>query len=318
MGDKDSYSKALLSDPVVFADAFNVFLHGGEQVIEPGDLKELDSVELLLPRLFGVDLKAGGYSRDMFKRLAFKSGRESDYVLLGIEEQSHVDYGMPLRVILYDALGYQRQLRQLRGDGRPGHIPSSMRPGDSLKPIVTLVIYLSEEPWDGPVTFREMLSPLPKWLEPFVLDHKLNLLCPHDLTREQIGLFRSDLAAVMTAAKYATDNERLLNEIKTGGIFEKIRNPATLPLIERISTLDFEIQYTEVQEMKKNAMKLSEYIYQKGRDEGIEQGIEKGCILGSITTLQSMQMPFEAICEKMLELYMLTPEQVVNYMKMKQ
>ena len=58
--------------------------------------------------------------------------------------------------------------------------------------------------------------------------------------------------------------------------------------------------------MKKNAMKLSEYIYQKG------------CILGSIATMQSMQMPFEAICKKMFELYTLTPEQVANYMKMKQ
>ena len=90
--------------------------------------------------------------------------------------------------------------------------------------------------------------------------------------------------------------------------------------------------------MKKKVLKLSEYIYLKGYADGVIEYYNKGyaeglkiaheeimkknfkkeCILGSINTLQSLQMPFETICEKMLEWYTLTPEQVVNYMKMKQ
>ena len=43
MREKDSLSKEFLSDPFVFADAFNGAVFGGEQVIAPDSLSEMDT-----------------------------------------------------------------------------------------------------------------------------------------------------------------------------------------------------------------------------------------------------------------------------------
>ncbi len=49
MGSKDSTTKEYIRDNRVFADAFNYFLYDGESVIDPDDLKDLDSTELAIP-----------------------------------------------------------------------------------------------------------------------------------------------------------------------------------------------------------------------------------------------------------------------------
>ena len=45
---KDGLAKTFLSRPDVFADAFNVLLHGGKQVIRPEMLRELDPNEIYI------------------------------------------------------------------------------------------------------------------------------------------------------------------------------------------------------------------------------------------------------------------------------
>lgn len=52
MGKADTAAKAYTCQPDVFADAFNVYLYGGRQVLFPEQLRELDSTEFSAP--FGV------------------------------------------------------------------------------------------------------------------------------------------------------------------------------------------------------------------------------------------------------------------------
>ena len=49
MGAIDTEGKQYLSNPVFFADAFNYLLYDGEQVINPEELRELDTTELTVP-----------------------------------------------------------------------------------------------------------------------------------------------------------------------------------------------------------------------------------------------------------------------------
>lgn len=48
MGLKDSVTKDYMRDNIVFADVFNYFLYGGEAVIDPKSLVEMDSTELVV------------------------------------------------------------------------------------------------------------------------------------------------------------------------------------------------------------------------------------------------------------------------------
>lgn len=49
MGKIDTITKKYMGNPIVFADAFNQFLYHGEQKIDPAQLTELDTTEIVIP-----------------------------------------------------------------------------------------------------------------------------------------------------------------------------------------------------------------------------------------------------------------------------
>ena len=53
MGKIDTIIKKYMENPIVFADAFNQFLYHGDQKINPTQLTELDTSEILIP--YGVN-----------------------------------------------------------------------------------------------------------------------------------------------------------------------------------------------------------------------------------------------------------------------
>ncbi|MBR4221194.1 MAG: Rpn family recombination-promoting nuclease/putative transposase [Victivallales bacterium] len=328
MREKDSLSKEFLSDPFVFADAFNGAVFGGEQVIAPDALSEMDTTVFFHSMVETGGDKLQEKRRDVLKMLSCKTAGTTDYVILAIEEQSSVDYAMPLRTQTYDVAGYNRQAMEIHAFNRrekkeevARHFVSQLLPQDKLNPIVTLVLFLSDAEWDGPRSLREMMKPFPKELEPFINDYKLNLLCPSELNPEDIHRFRSDLAAVLMAAKYARDNERLANAIKTDSVFRDITNSTTEPLIRKISNYDY-ISNTEDTAMGLNLAekteRMSQFFYHRGEVEGIEKGRQEGerngAIMGALEVMLSMKLPEDVIFQKMRELYSLSKEQVLSYM----
>ncbi|MCD7884566.1 MAG: hypothetical protein LUI87_12800 [Lachnospiraceae bacterium] len=53
MADADTLTKKFIKDKEVFADAFNYFLHDGNNVIKPEQLKAVDTTEVVVP--YGED-----------------------------------------------------------------------------------------------------------------------------------------------------------------------------------------------------------------------------------------------------------------------
>ena len=53
MGRKDAVTKVYMEQNNIFADAFNYYIFGGQQVIMPERLKALDITELAVP--YGAD-----------------------------------------------------------------------------------------------------------------------------------------------------------------------------------------------------------------------------------------------------------------------
>ena len=97
MRDMDAATKQYMSHKDVVADAFNFYLYGGEQRILPDRLQKLDATELA--SFYG---KTGGGSGSVQKIreeiLVWEMMRDEDavYVILGIENQTHIDYAMPV------------------------------------------------------------------------------------------------------------------------------------------------------------------------------------------------------------------------------
>ncbi len=141
-----------------FADLFNTVVFAGETVIYPDKLSEMDTrVSRLIPEM---DFERGiERTRDVMK-----SYKGTKYLLLGVENQTHVHYGMPLKSLTYNVLGYIDEVNQLSASRRKeggltsAEFLSGMRKEDKLTPIVTIVIYYGEEPWNGPLSFSEMFD----------------------------------------------------------------------------------------------------------------------------------------------------------------
>lgn len=89
----DTILKNFWKDNVRFADLFNAILFNGENVIKPEELEEADTD-------LSTVLKFNSHADTLQKVLDVvkKSAHGVDFVVLGLENQQKVHYGMPLRV----------------------------------------------------------------------------------------------------------------------------------------------------------------------------------------------------------------------------
>ena len=160
-----------------FADLFNALLFDGKQMIEPEELTDIDSEESLIleHKKYAESVKA---SRDNIKVRKNSAARGVEFMMLGMESQSHIHYAMPMRVMGYDYSAYQKQYasnavkcqngKELDAD----EYLSKMKKTDKFKPVITAVVYYGEEPWDGAVTLHGMLD-IPQEVEPYVNDSRM-------------------------------------------------------------------------------------------------------------------------------------------------
>ena len=119
MGITDKLEKQYLRDNGRFADAFNYFVYGGRQVVDPGKLKEVDSTEIAAP--YGADsleskaktpVQRERDAAKVWEVLGAKTDSKTIYVILGTEAQDKVHYAAPVKDGLYDFLNYAKQVTE--------------------------------------------------------------------------------------------------------------------------------------------------------------------------------------------------------------
>ena len=255
MGLADTVTKAYMKDNSVFADAFNYLIYGGEAVVDPKQLQELDTTEIALP--FGSQDEDGKQPeeavqkyRDVLKSAIIKQDDEAAYILLGIENQTDIHYAMPVRNIIYDALQYGKQVADIAakhrasdGDAK-GHSRGEYLSGfykeDKITPVITLVLHFGANEWDGPLSLHEMMAVKNKNLLNFVQDYQIHLIDPAKLSAEDLERFSSSLREVIGYIKYSkdkkrlseflTDNPRMLIEANAARVIKAVTNtPLDIP-----------------------------------------------------------------------------------------
>ena len=223
MGRADTATINFMRQNDVFADAFNFFLYQGYPVIDPGQLRELDPAELAMP--YGADKKSEPVQkyRDILKGLAAMEDGERAYLLLGIENQTHVHYAAPVKGMLYDALQYARQIEQTGrrhrekkeyGRSGSGEFLAGFYKEDWLIPVITLFISFSPGEWDGPRSLWEMMKMEDTELRSKLPDYRINLVSPAELGKEEFRKFHSALGDVLEFIKYSGDKEKLMNWLR--------------------------------------------------------------------------------------------------------
>ncbi|NDO51047.1 transposase [Lachnospiraceae bacterium MD335] len=176
----DVILKNYWSNKEQFADIFNAVLFEGRQLIRPEELEDIDTEEstVLEHRKYAQSISA---ARDCIKISKKSLTYGVELVMLGLENQEHVHYAMPMRLWGYDYGTYKKQYDnnaqkyKTNADLSEDEFLSKMKKTDKFIPVITIVVYYGGRPWDGATTLHEMLN-IPELMKPFVNDYKMLLV----------------------------------------------------------------------------------------------------------------------------------------------
>ena len=292
MGKADVNVNIWLSEKKRFANLFNGVIYGGRQVILPEDLEEVNTVS-------SVSVKnRTGKTKNMkkYRDIIMKWRNQATFVLLANESQDMVHYAMPHKVMLYDGMDYETQIRnnwknfndrrkQNKKTGQPlehltaGEYLSRFRKKDRLIPIISLVFYYGSEPWDGPVDLYDMFQlegtkEEKEILEKYLPNYKINLVDAERL--KDVEKFSDDLQVILTMLRYRDSKEELTDYINENKKFFQNVDYETSQAMKAFLNMK---QIPGEAEHKKEMIDMCKAIqemYDDGVKDGIQQGVEQG------------------------------------------
>ncbi|MBR4588816.1 MAG: Rpn family recombination-promoting nuclease/putative transposase [Lachnospiraceae bacterium] len=308
MSNKDGAAKELMNDSRLFADVFNYFLYNGKQVIDPDELRALDTTQVVVPYENEKELIILQRFRDKFKSAVVMTDENGTYVLLGLENQAYINYAMPARNMLYDAMRYAEQVESIAGRhvkdhdrGQKDEFMSGFKKDDRIKPIITLTILWSPEKWDAATSLYEMFDTKDENILKYVPNYRLNLLTPEQLQEEDFERFTTELKNVLYIIKYS-NNKKELQRLFDKKQFKRVVRRKTLGIINILIDTHLEVDDEEEEEIdlciaiegikddaRNEGISIGiEQGIEQGIEKGIEKGIEQGMEKGSVLSLYKL------------------------------
>lgn len=215
MARTDEPIKKLFKNKENFADLFNATVFHGEQVIKADKLIEINTEDIhidnaLLEKENTLEEKEELEITKKYRDLMMLYEDQVLQIVLGCEDQSTIDYSMPMRTMLYDALAYAKQQNdlELKQNTEGKYYRRKMTKSEKVFPVLTIVFYYGEKQWDGATNIHDVI----KWsdkinLKNIVPDYKMNLIWAYG--QEDIDKFKSDLQYILYLLKYKQEEEKL-------------------------------------------------------------------------------------------------------------
>ena len=219
MGIKDIETAIFFDDDKRYADLLNGYIFGGKQVITEKQLYNQDTREMgKLRKNSLVEKKRKNIQRfrDGVKRIAFGTS----FTIIALEHQDKIHRGMPVRVMVEDALSYDRQMKKIQKQNQENGVLnkkdyiSSLTDTDVLTPVVTIVIYYGEEPWDNGKDIYDILDhkDLPEEIKIFINHYPIHVLDVRRFTKEEC--FKTDVREVFGFIRRSSDKEAVKQYLK--------------------------------------------------------------------------------------------------------
>jgi hypothetical protein len=287
-----------MSDKAHFADLVNFYFFDGEQVIRPDDLENEDVVEKAILNNCGQLFTNNKY-RDVVKGIAVKSDGKTTYAVVGIENQSYIDYAMPVRNIVYDALNYESQISEKKKQNKndknytgTNEYLSGIAKGTKIKPVITLVINFSKDKWDGPVRLSDMFGDIAPEIKANINDYVLRLIDPHDI--DSFIKFHTELGAVLEFIKRQNEDEYLKKMKEEKGDSWVL----TQDSVNMINTFTgAKIPIIKKRGGKINMCRATEALIEEGIEKGIYIGVDIGVDKHLITQISKKMAKGKSVIE---------------------
>lgn len=250
IGKADTAVKDWLGNRERFADLFNAIVYNGEDVIKPTDLTPQNNESGFMSKDKDDKITCISRRRD----LIMNWNNNCNLVILAVESQVELNYAMPVRNMLYDALAYTDQMKAIWNtiskDNQPkkysAEFFSRFRKTDKLYPVITLVLYYGgSEEWDQNLSLFDMFNDnitenQKEILRKYVVDYKINLIQLQKI--QNLEVFKSDLRETIGMLQCRHDGNKLKkyvedNEVALSGLDLEsrrvIRDVMDIPNLEK-------------------------------------------------------------------------------------
>ena len=285
MAQKDMTEKRLENFADVFADIVNVLLFHGNRLIKPQDL--LDS----LPKTsYKSDSgKLHEEERDIAK---FWLNGQIKIALVGLENQTDVDYDMIFRVLGYDGITYRDQLDLLSDE-----LDSNGKPKKSKQrfPVITLVLYFGyEKRWTKRRKLSDFVSVLAD-LKPYFNDYKLNVFEIAWLDDDTVAKFESDFKYV---ADFFVQMRKNKNYQPNNWL---ITHVASFLDLMSVLTGDYRFAQSYNLNLERSVSDMKIPFLDEVENRGIEKGLQQGREQNLIENIRAIMDSFNVPVEKAME-----------------
>ncbi len=299
MGSVDSTSKVFVQKPEIFKDIFRLVFNIVANILE------VNPVEPEL--LFAQRLPAHGqskrarrrqrankalqlikFTRDIVKSCICATNHDADYMVLAIENQTHVDDFMPARVMIYDAMTLHTQIEVLKSQTWPSlssdAFLNGVPRGTKLKPVITVVCYFGTKPWDGPRSLHEIFEIKDPKFKDFIPNYPIYIIDPHALSEAQLQMLETSLREVFMCIKASGNRKSLKEVVNSSPRFQHMDTDA-VHLIKAALNLDIKI---DSEQKETNMCQAVEEWKQELLDEGKAQGEKVGYANGQLEMLKNI------------------------------
>lgn len=304
MGKYDTCMKEFLQNKDRFADLFNGCCFQGKQIIRAEDLREASENYVI------TDKRLPGKTRqkdtEIIRDVKMVLGSGMVLQVLAVENQSYIDYAMPVRCMGYDAAEYRRQLKErkqerrllMNSENRPKNPAVSMDEtlsgilsSDRLHPVYTLCLYSGTEPWDGPRKLSDMMAfdPQNKNLQSLFEEYHLHLFCINE--QYVFDAFRSDLKPLFQAINCRNNKKKMIELMKdeTYSHLNEDTWDAIAVMTDNAAMLQKKDLYkTENQKEEFNMCQALQELMQDERNEGRIEGRNEGKIEDQKIVIRNM------------------------------
>lgn len=285
MGKIDTYTSPFMANKDRFAELMNVHIYHGRNFVKPEMLKRI----------------RGGYPA-----LASRTGEKVRDILMeqeipkmryGIELETGPDYGMPERVMLYDAGDYEEQIRERNQNSRRKanfcsytDKKSRMKKNERFVPVITIVLYLGEGKWTAPDSLSEMLdipAEVKEYAKELLQDYRIQVVEADFVNPED---YETDLKEFFMALQCRNDRKKLRLLLQSTE-FQHLDHETELAIAVN---LNLNQVMTKMEEEEVPMCRAFEELMMEQEEKGMEKGIEKGLERGdAIRIIKSVEHVIE-------------------------
>ncbi|MBR4344690.1 MAG: hypothetical protein IKP88_18640 [Lachnospiraceae bacterium] len=203
MGKIDVTQMKFLRNPEHFADIWNGLVFDGKPIIKPEEIVEISPVGLMDSR----DRSVKKTSDIAMAKIA--SGEILAVMIM--ENQTEVDYSLPVRVCLREYMEYDKQVAEICKKNREaqkkgqkifsdsGEYMYGFRKSDRLRPVTTLILSWNDKEWTGAKSLYDLLDfSGSEDLKNLVSDYRMNVVDMDSITNEKDRFTNNEVRDVVS------------------------------------------------------------------------------------------------------------------------